>query len=154
MAAIQTKVDVLVVEDDAAVRDAVKSILEAHGYAIACAANGREALNYLRTQRPARVILLDLMMPVMNGWEFRREQKGDPGLAGIPVVVYSGVDDAQAEADLIGAEGHLQKPVIGEELIETVARFVAAAPAAAEPVTAEAIAEPAPRFRFGEPRPR
>jgi CheY-like chemotaxis protein len=114
---------VLVVEDDALARESIRTILEARGFSVAAAGNGREALNYLQTHRPPQVILLDLMMPVMNGWEFRRHQKQHPGLAAIPVVVCSGVDDVPAEAALVGAQGHLQKPIQLDELVQTVSHF-------------------------------
>jgi CheY-like chemotaxis protein len=63
------------------------------------------------------------MMPVMNGWEFRRHQRQDAALAPIPVVVCSGAEDVPAEAELIGAESYLQKPIQPDQLIETVGRF-------------------------------
>jgi CheY-like chemotaxis protein len=63
------------------------------------------------------------MMPVMNGWEFRRRQQHDPSLAPIPVVVCSGVEDVPAEAALVGAQAHLQKPIEVDELVATVKHF-------------------------------
>jgi CheY-like chemotaxis protein len=62
-------------------------------------------------------------MPVMNGWEFRRHQRQDAALAPIPVVVCSGVGDVPAEAELIGAESYLQKPIQPKQVTETVGRF-------------------------------
>jgi CheY-like chemotaxis protein len=116
---------VLVVDDDTLAREAMRSILERQGFSVAAAANGREALNYLQTHAQPRVILLDLMMPVMNGWEFRRAQRRDPVLAPIPVVVCSGVEDVPAEAALVAAQDHLQKPIQPEELVEKVGHFCA-----------------------------
>ena len=116
---------VLVVEDDPLACEALRAVLEARGHCVAVGGNGRDALNYLWTHRPPRVILLDLMMPVMNGWEFRRYQRRDAALAPIPVVVCSGVEDVPAEAELIGAESYLQKPIQPEQLTETVGRFCA-----------------------------
>jgi CheY-like chemotaxis protein len=78
---------VLVVEDDAPIREALCAVLRDDGYAVAEAGDGQEALEFLRTHPTPRVILLDLMMPVMDGWTFLREQAADPALAGIPVVV-------------------------------------------------------------------
>jgi CheY-like chemotaxis protein len=118
---------VLVVEDEPLARGALQAVLEARGHRVAAAGNGRDALNYLWTHRPPRVILLDLVMPVMNGWEFRRQQRQDAALAPIPVVVCSGVGDVPAEAELIGAESYLQKPIQPDKLIETVGRFCASA---------------------------
>jgi CheY-like chemotaxis protein len=114
---------VLIVEDDDMTCEALRCILESEGYPVAVAANGREALNYLyRNSRPL-LILLDLMMPVMNGWEFRRQQKRDPALAGIPVVVCSAVGDIQQEVALIQPAGCLQKPIEAGQLLDTVRRL-------------------------------
>jgi CheY-like chemotaxis protein len=110
---------VMVVEDDALIREIVVQILAAEGFTSIVARNGAEALHRLRDGRvhPA-LILLDLMMPVMNGWEFRAEQLKDPALAGIPVVVMSasGGDDVPAEA-------HVGKPFEIDVLLDTVSRF-------------------------------
>lgn len=102
---------VLVVEDDPDTRDAMALILELEGCEVAKAANGREALDRLRQGRRPGLIVLDLMMPVMDGWQFRREQVQDPRLASVPVLIVSAhVDPAGASAAL-GAAGVLQKPV-------------------------------------------
>src|SRR4051812_49533818 len=92
---------VLVVDDDPNVVRLMSKFLTLEGFAPVPAANGAEALRYLRDGGYADVILLDLRMPVMDGWTFRREQRGDPGLADIPIVVLSGmgtdeIDDMQA----------------------------------------------------------
>src|SRR5919206_1695644 len=88
MAAVPDRGEVLVVEDDFAIRETLRELLEDEGYRVAWAANGKEALARLHERAP-RVILLDLMMPVMDGWEFRVAQQRDPALASIPVVVIS-----------------------------------------------------------------
>src|SRR5580765_7790969 len=82
-------VSILLVEDDFDMRDALIPILEYAGHHVVGAANGREALEQLRAGPKPSLILLDLMMPVMNGTEFRAEQLRDPALASIPVVVVS-----------------------------------------------------------------
>ena len=81
---------VLVVDDDPNLVRLMSKFLTLEGFAPVPAANGAEALKYLRGGGRASVILLDLRMPVMDGWTFRREQRGDPGLADIPIVVLSG----------------------------------------------------------------
>jgi CheY-like chemotaxis protein len=125
----QSRAQVLIVEDDDLTRDALRSVLEAEGYAVATAANGREAYNFLlRNGRPG-LILLDLMMPVMSGWEFRHEQKRDPGLARIPVVVCSAAGDLQQEVSLLGAAGYLQKPIEPGHLLDMVRSFCSPAEA-------------------------
>jgi CheY-like chemotaxis protein len=109
---------VLLVEDDPTLLGAMKMVLEWEGYEVACATNGQEALEMLRAgERPA-LILLDVMMPVLDGWQFREEQKRDPDLASIPVVVVSAVEGAGA----LDAAGHVQKPFEVEELLETLRR--------------------------------
>ncbi|MBC7545053.1 MAG: response regulator, partial [Candidatus Sericytochromatia bacterium] len=81
---------ILIVEDDIDIRETLAEILADEGYSVASAANGLDAISYLQTEAMPCVILLDLMMPVMSGWEFRAKQQQDPTLAGIPVVVLSG----------------------------------------------------------------
>ena len=106
---------ILVVEDDALTRGAVKMLLEWEGYRVHCAADGDEALGLLlRGLRPA-LILLDARMPGCDGWCFREEQRSDPDLADIPVVVISGVD-----ASSLDAAGHVRKPFEPAELLEQV----------------------------------
>jgi len=83
---------ILVVDDDAAVVRPLARFLELEGFTPVTAANGLEALTYLRGGGDASVIVLDLRMPVMDGWAFRREQLRDPVLAQIPVVVLTGAD--------------------------------------------------------------
>src|SRR4051812_43717388 len=80
---------ILVVEDNAALRQVMRAVLEAAGYRVACAANGREALDSLRAAEPPFVILLDLSMPVMDGWQFRERQRQTAGFASIPVLLLS-----------------------------------------------------------------
>src|SRR5512132_4086682 len=82
---------VLVVEDDAALREALSDALRDEGFTVTAAADGREALDLLRvTASPnPSVILLDLAMPRMNGWQFRAEQQTDDRIAAIPIVVLS-----------------------------------------------------------------
>src|SRR4051794_28574938 len=90
---------ILVVDDDPDLRDTLGQILEDEGYSVAAASNGREALAYLRERPAPSLILLDLMMPVMDGWQFRSEQRLDSVLAKIPVLVISasgtGIEDSQ-----------------------------------------------------------
>ena len=83
---------VLIVEDDADLREMMEQLLHLEGFAPLTAPNGREALMLLEAGAPVKAILLDLMMPVMDGWEFRHHQLSNPMLARIPVVVMSAVD--------------------------------------------------------------
>ncbi|PLS79555.1 MAG: response regulator, partial [Chloroflexi bacterium] len=86
----QSSATILVVDDDSGIREALTDILEDEGYAVRSACDGQAALDLLRQQaEPPALVLLDLMMPRMNGWQFRSEQRRDPALANIPVVVIS-----------------------------------------------------------------
>ena len=80
---------IVVIDDDQDVREVLADLLVAEGYRVRCFANGAEALASLRRDASASLILLDLMMPVMNGWRFREEQARDRRLASIPVIAMS-----------------------------------------------------------------
>jgi CheY-like chemotaxis protein len=99
---------ILVVEDDGDVREAMSDALTEQGYVIATAANGLEALRWLRQNAAPDAILLDLMMPVMDGWQFLAEQRRDPVLGGIPVIIVTAFKDAAGRLDQATL---LQKPV-------------------------------------------
>ena len=106
---------VLVVEDDAALREMMAQRLHLAGFAPATAPNGYEALALLRQGFPAKLILLDLKMPIMDGWAFRAAQRRDPDLADIPVIVMSARDAAGLDAAAV-----FSKPIDGEEMINVV----------------------------------
>ena len=107
-------VAVLVIDDDEDIRATLAEILAAEGFQPLEAGNGREGLTILATTRP-RVILLDLMMPVMNGWQFREEQRRQPALADIPVIVITAYDAPRIDAARV-----LRKPFDLEQLVGTV----------------------------------
>ena len=112
---------ILIVEDDPDIRETLAEILQDEGYSVSGAANGQEALTHLRSGRPMpRLILLDLMMPVMDGWEFRSEQKQDPALAAVPVIVVSGDGNIAQKALSVEAAGYLGKPIDLDALLETI----------------------------------
>jgi CheY-like chemotaxis protein len=116
---------VLVIEDDADILRAVVQVLEDEGYPVRAAENGRVALAALREPgaRPPCVILLDLMMPIMDGWQFRAEQRKDPNLAGIPIVVLSAHGSVPQHAAALEAAMYLKKPIDLDLLLDTVKRF-------------------------------
>ena len=114
---------VFVIEDDADTREMLGQVLEIEGYEVTLAGDGQDALRRLRTEPPPRVILLDLMMPGMNGWQFRGEQQRDPALAVIPVVVLSGDDGVERKATALGVSGYLRKPIDLGTLLETISRY-------------------------------
>ena len=117
---------VLVVDDDHAIREMLMEALEDAGYRVMSAENGDQALTQLR-QAPTLpcVILLDLMMPVMTGWEFRVEQQADAQLAAIPVIVLSARPSMQHEAFTITVDEFIQKPVDIARLLTIVDRYCA-----------------------------
>jgi CheY-like chemotaxis protein len=108
---------VLVVDDEIDIRQAVAEVLADEGYQVYAASDGAEALSQCRAHHPS-VVLLDLMMPRMNGWEFRDAQKHDPDVSAIPVVVIS----ALGRVSNIDAQGFIQKPFDLDELLSMVKR--------------------------------
>jgi two-component system chemotaxis response regulator CheY len=121
-------VDVLIVDDDPFVRGMLAELLEDEGYRVVSAADGEEALSYLMRQAPMPcVILLDLMMPRMNGWEFRNAQRKTPELAAIPVITISAYADLLVGVPALDAAAHFPKPIDLDQLIVTVRHWCAAA---------------------------
>ena len=112
---------VLIVEDDAELREMMAQLVALEGHEACTVSNGREALEYLRRAERPELILLDLMMPVMDGWEFRREQRKDPAIADVPVVVLSALDPSRATD--IGAIEFLKKPLDFDRLLELVRQY-------------------------------
>ncbi len=110
---------ILLVEDDDALREVLAEVLADEGYEVDCAANGREALEHLRGSVPSPdAILLDLVMPVMDGWAFRDAQRRSQRLAVIPTLVLSASyppDSPRMRS--LGAQAVLSKPVSMERLI-------------------------------------
>ena len=114
---------VLIVDDDYAVQDAIKDVLEDEGYEVSLAANGLEALKELRRKNQVCLILLDLMMPVMNGWEFRQEQLEDAELAGIPTVIVTAHNRPIQNAQELKVKHVIPKPVQPNLLLSTVSAY-------------------------------
>jgi CheY-like chemotaxis protein len=112
---------VLIVEDDADLREMMAQLLSLEGFQTAAVANGREALEYLQRRESPDVILLDLMMPVMDGWEFRRRQQADPALARVPVIVLSALD--QSRTGGVSASAFLKKPLDFDRLLQLVRSY-------------------------------
>jgi CheY-like chemotaxis protein len=112
---------VLIVEDDLDTREMLGRFLELEGYRVETAENGKRALERLGSGMGACVILLDLMMPVMDGWQFRQEQIRDAALADIPVIVVSAAGRERLEK--IHANAYLSKPVDLDELLGCVTQF-------------------------------
>lgn len=112
---------VLVVEDNEATREAFGLILHASGYRVVTASNGQAALEQLQGNELPCLIVLDLTMPVMDGWQFRAVQRQDHRTAHIPVIVCSAVSDTpHPEADPLAAVAYLRKPIDAEALLQAV----------------------------------
>ncbi len=111
---------ILIVDDDPDILDSLALVLESAGYLTDTAMNGAEALKRLGAAPTPGLILLDLMMPVMDGWGFRKEQLRDPALASIPVVIMTGFGGAPEKAASIRAAGCLNKPIELEALLTKV----------------------------------
>jgi CheY-like chemotaxis protein len=107
---------VLVVDDDEAIRDVIAEVLRDEGYEVVCAENGLQALHELGRAHQPDLVLLDLMMPVMSGWEVLEQIQANEELSRIPVVVVS----AMAAP---GVTEHLCKPIDLERLLRTVGRL-------------------------------
>jgi len=115
---------VLIIDDDLPVRTALKELFETEGYAVALAANGRAALNHLRKGLRPCAILLDLMMPVMDGWDFRNEQLADPALKDLPVVILTAAGfSAETVRAQFGDIPFVPKPPPDTGLLEVVKRL-------------------------------
>jgi signal transduction histidine kinase len=113
---------VLVVENDQSLSESLGLLLDERGYEVSFAANGSEALARLAADILPDLIVLDLKMPVMNGWEFRTIQKDDPKLGLIPVLAMSA--DSSPQAAAISAEGYLHKPFDSREMMAAVERVL------------------------------
>jgi signal transduction histidine kinase len=113
-----------VVEDDPDIRVSLHSILTDEGFEVVGCTNGREALERLGGRPLPELIILDLMMPVMDGWQFRIQQKNDPALAQIPVIAISA--DASSKAAAIDAAAYLNKPFDHAKLMSAVDRVLIA----------------------------
>jgi CheY-like chemotaxis protein len=112
---------VLVVDDEMDIRQAVAEVLLEEGHQVAAAGDGAEALAQLHAFHP-QLVLLDLMMPGMNGWEFRRAQKIDPEVSNIPVIVLSALSQRDGDID---AAGYIQKPFDLDDLLNAVKHHAA-----------------------------
>jgi CheY-like chemotaxis protein len=112
---------VLIVEDDPDLREMMAQLLTLEGFQAAAVANGREALDYLEDSSAPDIILLDLMMPIMDGWEFRRRQRQNPDLSSVPVIVLSALD--QSRTGGLDPVAFLKKPLDFDRLLQLVRSY-------------------------------
>jgi DNA-binding response OmpR family regulator len=111
---------ILLVEDDDSLGSILAAVLQDQGYQVALAGNGKEALDYLAEDGLPDLILLNLVMPAMNGWKFREQLRKLPELAAIPVIVLSGVDHVERKAAALGAADSFEKPYNLKALVDRV----------------------------------
>jgi CheY-like chemotaxis protein len=115
---------ILVVDDDAPICDFITDLLASEGYQVVRAAHGQAALAYLhQTDTLPSLILLDLVMPLMSGWEFRETQRQDPHLSVVPVVLISAWHELGQGAATLGIPEYIAKPINAEGLLDVVARY-------------------------------
>jgi chemosensory pili system protein ChpA (sensor histidine kinase/response regulator) len=119
---------ILVVDDQPAIRDMFAALLGDEGYTVACAANGKDALDYLRQAKELPgLILLDIAMPVMTGWGFLREQRQDATLASIPVILMTARGHFEQEEVDVHAAHYIHKPTDLDTLLGAIRYHYAAA---------------------------
>lgn len=120
---------VLITEDEPNIVESLTFILERAGYQVAAVADGEAAMQELRANRPD-VMILDLMVPKLNGFEVLKRVKGDPALAALPVLVLSAKGQAHDKqlAEEIGADDFVTKPFSNRDLIERIGRLCAPTP--------------------------
>jgi CheY-like chemotaxis protein len=117
--------DILVVDDDADLRETLQLLLDDSGYGVIAVANGQAALDHLRAGAQPSLILLDLMMPDMNGWQFLERARADSILDAIPVVIMTA---RRKSVDLLPAPSRevLHKPFDTSKLLSMIARYATA----------------------------
>jgi len=113
---LRPRANVLVVDDDEAIREIMAEVLRDDGYDVVCAENGDQAMLEIRKERTPDLVLLDLMMPVLSGWEVLEQLQANETLSRIPVVVVSAMNAP-------GAREHLPKPIDLQQLLATVGRL-------------------------------
>jgi CheY-like chemotaxis protein len=114
---------VLLIDDNFITREAMSQLLGCDGYRVTTAANGADAIRLLHGHEKPDVILLDLIMPVMDGQAFCQQRQQDRELAAIPVVVLSSAGDVAEKAASLGAQTYLQKPFDTARLLDIVHRY-------------------------------
>lgn len=115
---------ILLVEDDPDIRQDLAEILTDEGYEVATAPHGRDALEQMRSGPLPDLVLLDLMMPVMDGFQFRSAQLADPALADVPVVVLSGAADMLTQVHTIRARDVVRKPFRVDQVLRAIDRVL------------------------------
>jgi CheY-like chemotaxis protein len=120
---VSTLRTILVIDDDIAIRTAVSWALEDVGYDVTLAEHGRAALDHV-TRRSPDLVLLDMRMPVMDGWEFARQYRALPSRAA-PIVVMTAAQDVAERASQITATDYIAKPFVVDDLLAVVGKYLA-----------------------------
>ena len=115
-------VDILIVDDDEDVREALCAMLEDEGYSVASAPNGARGLEYLRAHDPPGLLILDIMMPIVSGIELREEQLRDPRIAHVPVILMTIAAETRRLGARLGAADSFEKPPRPKDVLAAVAR--------------------------------
>lgn len=124
---VSGKKSILIVEDDRAIRVSFQKLLQGQGYEVNLAANGQEAIDFLQSAgHGTNLILLDLMMPVKDGFQFREEQLNDSTIAAIPVVVMSADGRVEEKQRITKAVAYLRKPVEIQNVLDVIEKTLAA----------------------------
>jgi len=119
---------ILLIDDDPDIRVSLAELLRLEGYPVVTACNGEEGLEKLKSNSLPCVILLDLMMPIMDGWEFRAKQLSEPDLAQLPVVIISATTEIRRHAFELKAAGFVSKPFVLDRLLSVLQRYCQALP--------------------------
>lgn len=115
----------LIIDDTLEMHSLLRTLLTEEGYVVHCVSNGQAALRYLRSvEELPGLIFLDLMMPIMDGYEFREAQLSDPRLANTPVVIITADGQIQSKKDKIHAVDSLKKPIDVDIMLQVIARYL------------------------------
>lgn len=110
----------MLVEDDAVIQENLAAILEDEGFEVVCASHGEEGLSLLKSTTLPDLLLLDLMMPVMNGWQMRKAMLERPSWASIPCIIVSGAHDLGGQTDALCAQAFISKPIKLDKLLAAI----------------------------------
>ena len=117
------KKNILIIEDDIYIHASLKELLEEEGFAVSSASNGEEGIRKLQNGEQPDLILLDLMMPVKDGFQFREEQMSNPAYREFPVVAMSAYGNLHTNKEKLSVEAYLKKPIDIDNLLATIRQW-------------------------------
>lgn len=116
---------ILVIEDDLDIRESIRDVLELESYTVTASKNGQDALDYLNSGAPKpKIILLDIMMPIMDGYEFRKRQLMDDSFANIPTIILSADRNFHIHVSSMKIKDFLKKPIDLDRLLTIIRRHI------------------------------